>query len=729
MLKGDLAATPLAEVLRQLADGAATGCVNLADPAGETAKVYLRGGRVYAVVAPGNRPALGSRLVSSGALGPEALAEALEAQRTELQGWRLGELLVHLGYVDQPVVEDFVNEQVRGSLSDLLPWGSGTWKFRVNEKTREDVAPPVPVDQLLAEISERQATWASLLDVLHGPDAVPLLSAAGSSDAELEIDPDAWSLLCKVDGSRTLTDLARECGFTLYEAGRVVHGLVGAGLLQVEEPAGGSYEEEPAAEAFVPADVASRLVSAFSGRTSVPSQGGSPDLERADEVLPAEARSLVVPPDEQEVDGSITRVSAALAALLGPATANDDVFSAPMHRPPVDPVAPVAVDPKKAERLRREAARRAADAEELATAQADLEAARSADDARRAADLPDGHVAEVVDLGAARVAAERVAAEQAEAERVAAQAEAEPLAAEQAERLAAEAAEQERLAAEQAEADRLAAEAAEQERLAAEQAEAERIAAEQGEAERLEAERLEAERLAAEQAEAERAAAEQAEAERLAAEAAEQERLAAEQAECERLAAEQADVERLAAEAAEQERIAAEQAEAERLAAEQAEAERIAAEAAEQARLAAEQAEAERLAAEAAEQERLAAEAAAAELASFVDDEPMSQIDSREDAEAQAAAFAELSASASLDVPEPVVAAAAPDDEEAYPDDEPMPSYAHDTDTASLLRELSSLGLDDDAPAAQPTRPARPPAPRAAPASAQKKRKGLFGRG
>ena len=27
--------------------------------------------------------------------------KALEIQRTELQGWRLGELLVHLGYVDQ----------------------------------------------------------------------------------------------------------------------------------------------------------------------------------------------------------------------------------------------------------------------------------------------------------------------------------------------------------------------------------------------------------------------------------------------------------------------------------------------------------------------------------------------------------------------------------------------------------------------------------------------------
>ncbi len=77
-----------------------------------------------------------------------------------------------------------------------------------------------------------------------------------------------------------------------------------------------------------------------------------------------------------------------------------------------------------------------------------------------------------------------------------------------------------------------------------------------------------------------------------------------------------------------------------------------------------------------------------------------------------------------MDVPEPVVespAAVLHDD-----DDDPAPWRDSDTDTASLLRELSSLGLDDDAPqpvlrAAGPVRPVS--------AEPAKKRKGLFGRG
>jgi hypothetical protein len=121
----------------------------------------------------------------------------------------------------------------------------------------------------------------------------------------------------------------------------------------------------------------------------------------------------------------------------------------------------------------------------------------------------------------------------------------------------------EALRLEQAEVARVAAE-----RIAAEQREAERIAEEQREAERIAEEQREAERIAAEQREAERAAEEQREAERVAAEQLEAERVAEEQREAKRIAAEKLEAERAAEEQREAVRIAAEKLEAERIAAE-----------------------------------------------------------------------------------------------------------------------------------------------------------------
>ena len=146
-------------VLHDLARDGATGCLYVRDQEGDEAEVYLRDGQVYAVSVPGRRTMLGVRLMSRGALTPEALAEALEIQRTELQGWRLGELLVHLGYVDLAVVEEFVVEHLKDALADLLGWPVAAWKFRKNKKTRQDVAPPTPVAELLDDLRDRATTW------------------------------------------------------------------------------------------------------------------------------------------------------------------------------------------------------------------------------------------------------------------------------------------------------------------------------------------------------------------------------------------------------------------------------------------------------------------------------------------------------------------------------------------------------------------------------------------
>ena len=173
MSAGDLVATGMVEVLEQLATDAATGCLHVAGPDGTEALVYLRTGEVYAMTVPGRRPQLGARLVSAGALAPDSLYEAVQAQHTELQGWRLSELLVHLGYVDQDVVEAFVVEQLHDCCTDLLDWTPGSWRFRAGERTRDDVAPATSVADLLARVVERQLAWEQMAATV--PDALSLI--------------------------------------------------------------------------------------------------------------------------------------------------------------------------------------------------------------------------------------------------------------------------------------------------------------------------------------------------------------------------------------------------------------------------------------------------------------------------------------------------------------------------------------------------------------------------
>ncbi|HEX7107233.1 MAG TPA: DUF4388 domain-containing protein, partial [Acidothermaceae bacterium] len=486
MLKGDLTATPIESVLADLANEEATGCLHVVDDDGEEALVYLKTGLVYAVSVPGQRPALGARLISSNALVPENLAEALEAQRTELQGWRLGELLVHLGFVEQDVVEAFVQEQVRDGFTDLMTWRSGRWRFRKSEKTREDVAPPTPLATLLHEVRARQATWDEIITSVHGPNAVPMLAARGG-EADITLDPDTWSLLCKIDGERTIAELARECGFTLFEAGNVVRVLVEAGLVDVEEDLGPDADAAPPVsivtasnDADVQADSVAdefartaALAAAFAFSASDSAAEAPADEAPADQTAPetaadetgdvttdAEVQPAADSPAAEPELPPLVRVSDALTRAFSAPT-DPSSFVDPFHVPDEIRLRP---SPKRdtgaslpsEEEQRRERIRQAA-AAELAAAHAEAEAMRKGHTG------VGGRIADVVNLEALREAAR---------------------------------AEAERRDAERAEAERLEAERLEAERLAAE--EAARLEAERLEAERLEAERLEAERLEAE---------------------------------------------------------------------------------------------------------------------------------------------------------------------------------------------------------------------------------------
>jgi hypothetical protein len=603
-------------LLLELASQQATGCLTLTDRDGEQATVWFRDGLVYAVSVPGRRPLLGVRLMSSGALTPEGLSEALEVQRTELQGWRLGELLVHLGFVDRVVVESFVTEQVRDQVADLLHWDVSTRKFRNGKRTRQDVAPPIEVTDLLELAQQRDARWAEIVPFIVGADGVPVLSTSSDAAPDVVLGPYDWALLCKVDGTRTIADLADDCGFTVFEAGMVVVGLLDAGLVEIDN----HVEDE-----------------------DVWTDSWTDDQPTDDEVAASVARVAATLHDMNLGPSSQSPFSPRpVASEYAPLSSQADAKVAPRRSPfaaaPVVEEQLADVVSLASEREARDEAERL-EAERLARQERDREAAERAEVERLEAEELEREAAERAEaerLEAERLEAERLEAERLEAERLEAERlereeqerlEAERLEAERLEAERLEREEQERLEAERLEAERLERE--EQERLEAERLEAERLEAERLEAERLEAERLEAERLEAERLEAERLEREEQErleAERLARE--EQERLereAAERAEAERLEAERLEreeqerleAERLEAERLEAERIEREEQErleAERLEAERIEAERIERE--EQERLereAAERAEAERLEAERLEAERLEAERLARE--------------------------------------------------------------------------------------------------------------------
>ena len=420
MPRGELATTPLGAVLRDLAGTAATGCLHLhlrediaaelgGDGEGE-AVIYLRDGCVYAAFLPGWTDRLGTRLVSLGLLAPDGLAEALQAQESELIDWQLGELLVNLGYVEESVVVVAGLEELHEAVAELSRCTVGRWRFRRNERCRRGLVQPQTVEDLLAEVARRNRVWADLLPVVGGLDAIPALSAGAAPDS-LSLDPLTWALLCKVDGVRSVRDLAAEGGLSRLEAARTIASLVEHGVLDVidivsvdESDAEDDHDDEVAPLASVGGTRAaiSAIAAALAGfdpprALADPESGVAADagfvvpLQETHQVAPSDDISGLLPTDliggarrpaqlwlqpdnrDDPVAASLARLSEALRTALPP----DQTPPARAHVEMAMPDFPKArrepVDPELDRR--RERIRNAA-AAELAAAHAAAEQAR-----------------------------------------------------------------------------------------------------------------------------------------------------------------------------------------------------------------------------------------------------------------------------------------------------------------------------------------------------------------
>jgi hypothetical protein len=341
VLRGDLRTTPLPELLRSLAGAAATGCVYLlADGQqydAEEAAITLRDGAICGVTLPSTGDALGTRLVATHQLSPADLAEARLAQETELASWVLADLLIHLGLADEATVQRLTAEQALSDLTQICAWRTGSWRFRRRARLGRNLPVPLPVDEALATVNMRLEQWRRLLPTIIGSDAVVSLASdvpesvdadATGDEAEnaVAMDPDAFVLLCTVDGTHSVTELAVASGFTLLDAGRLTAQLIGAGLVQVardlsKPPLPGDVVESEIAELEpdAPAVEPDALAEAFSFDADNPllpeniSYGFSPTGPEWE------------PPSWQQSDrlaDALARVSAALSeAMVEPAAA------------------------------------------------------------------------------------------------------------------------------------------------------------------------------------------------------------------------------------------------------------------------------------------------------------------------------------------------------------------------------------------------------------------------
>lgn len=234
-LRGNLKDFSLPDVFQLVQLSKKTGILRIQRTDAE-GSIWFRDGEVFFAQSDWNREPLGQRLVNAGRITPSALAKAMEIRAAEPRGGRrLGQILVEEGYITQPVLEAFVQEQIQDTIFDLMRWDEGEFNFEIlPEVVEEDIGLAVSIENIVMEGSRRIEEWNRIKKKVPSMDMVfKMATAPGEGTFEISLKPTEWNLLLLTDGTRTVAELARELGKTDFEVARIIYGLFSAGLLEV----------------------------------------------------------------------------------------------------------------------------------------------------------------------------------------------------------------------------------------------------------------------------------------------------------------------------------------------------------------------------------------------------------------------------------------------------------------------------------------------------------------
>src|SRR5512138_3591741 len=191
---------------------------------------------------------------------------------TLIRGDDEGVLYLKQGRIVHAQLGDLVGEE---AVHALASWNSGEFHFAPAEET-DSVSIHKSNARLLLEAAHQHDEWRVLSRRVPGLDFVPTL-ATPDAGHPLTLSPAEWSVIVRIDGLKSVRDLAREVGWSSIESAKLLYGLVTASLVEMRSPPRERTPSGPDEEKRILAVLCTRIKQEAEIALGEP----SPDLERA----------------------------------------------------------------------------------------------------------------------------------------------------------------------------------------------------------------------------------------------------------------------------------------------------------------------------------------------------------------------------------------------------------------------------------------------------------------
>ncbi|MGQ9619227.1 MAG: DUF4388 domain-containing protein [Candidatus Aminicenantia bacterium] len=118
----------------------------------------------------------------------------------------------------------------------LSTWDKGDFNFEANVKASNQTITK-SFSNLLIEAARRMDEWKILKRKIPSESCVPEFIVFDAKERrQINLTTLEWMVVSKIDGRRTVEEIAKECNMSLFDTTKILYGLAVAELVKIKTP-------------------------------------------------------------------------------------------------------------------------------------------------------------------------------------------------------------------------------------------------------------------------------------------------------------------------------------------------------------------------------------------------------------------------------------------------------------------------------------------------------------
>jgi hypothetical protein len=142
-----------------------------------------------------------------------------------------GDIWLHEGRIVHAETDDLSGEE---AVYALAIWRAGEFRFEASAASPRQTIQKSNTN-LLMEAARRLDEWRVLSKKIPSVELVPEFVILESREGQINLNTMEWLLLSKIDGDRSIRQIAAAAGMGVFDAAKLLYGLVATNLIRLKE--------------------------------------------------------------------------------------------------------------------------------------------------------------------------------------------------------------------------------------------------------------------------------------------------------------------------------------------------------------------------------------------------------------------------------------------------------------------------------------------------------------